>query len=335
MRFVIVGAGAIGGTVGAYMVRAGLDVLFVDTAEDHVQAINTSGLAIRAFDEIFTIKAQAITPDQLEGPLDAVLLATKAHATQAAVDSFKTLLAPDGFVVSLQNGLNELVISRMIGQERTVGCFVNFSADYLEPGLIHYGGSGAFYIGELNGATTPRLQALQQALSAWGSVQITDNIYGYLWGKQGYGAMLFATALTHETMGDCIDQNRELMVAIAREVLTVAQRLGVKPLGFDGYAPDLYSGGDWGAINASLDHLVAIRNRDEKKHSGIWRDIAVRHRKTEVDAQPGMVLVEGERLGLKLPLLKGLVRMIHEIEEGKRDLNAANVKELAREGGLR
>jgi 2-dehydropantoate 2-reductase len=335
MRYVIVGAGAIGGTVGAYMIRAGLDVLFVDAAVEHVQAINEKGLTIQAFDETFTVKAKAITPDQLTGPLDIVLLATKSTATQVAVASFSELLAPNGFVVSIQNGLNELLISRMIGQERTVGCFVNFSADYLEPGIIHYGGAGSFFIGELNGESSSRLQALQQVLSARGHVQITDNIYGYLWGKLGYGAMLFVTALTNQSMGECIDQNRELMVAIAREVLTVAQKVGVKPLGFDGYDPDLYLNGTQEAINASLDHLVAVRAKDEKKHAGIWRDIVVRKRKTEVDAQPGMVLAEGERLGLKLPLLKRLVQMIHEIEDGKRQLDVKNVLELTREGGPR
>jgi 2-dehydropantoate 2-reductase len=336
MRYVVVGAGAIGGTVGAHMIRAGHDVLFVDAAKDHVQAINEKGLTIRGYGGEFTVKARAITPDQLpaEGTLEAVFLATKALATEAAVASFKEQVAPNGYVLSLQNGLNELVISRMIGAQRTVGCFVNFSADYIEPGVIHYGGPGAFYIGELDGAVTPRLEALQQVLSAWGKVAITDNIFGYLWGKQGYGAMLFATSLTNETMGDCIDQNRQLMVAIAREVLSVTQKLGVKALGFDGYDPDIYLSGDAAAINASLDRLVAIRAKDEKKHAGIWRDIVVRKRKTEVDHQPGIVAAEGEKLGLKLPLLKGIVRMIHEIEDGKRPLSTDNLVELAREGGL-
>ena len=333
MRYVIIGAGAIGGTVGAHMIRAGHEVLFVDAAADHVDAINQHGLTIQGYGGKFTVPAQAITPDQLTGPLEAVFLATKAQATEAAVNAFKHLLAPNGFVLSLQNGLNELTISRMIGAERTVGCFVNFSADYLEPGLVHYGGPGAFYIGELDGKITPRLQSLQQVLSAWGKVEPTENIFGYLWGKQGYGAMLFATSLTNESMGDCIDQNRELMVAIALEVLAVCRKLGVKPMGFDGYDPDIYLTGDQAVINASLDRLVAIRAKDEKKHAGIWRDLVVRKRKTEVDQQPGTVLAEGRKLGLQLPLLAGIVRMIHEIEDGRRELSTQNLVELAERNG--
>src|SRR4029453_359316 len=106
--------------------------------------------------------------------------------------------------------------------ERTIGAFVNFSADYLEPGLIHFGGRGTFVIGELDGSLTPRLRALQSALGHWGDVQLTDNIWGYLWGKQAYGAMLFATALTNDSMADAIDAHRAVMLELAREVLRVA-----------------------------------------------------------------------------------------------------------------
>src|SRR2546430_246518 len=206
MQYTVFGAGAIGGTVGAHMVRGGERVLFVDRDVEHVRAMQARGLTIRGFDETFTVDVDAVTPDHLPDQLDTVLLACKAPATEAAVRSFAGRLAPDGCVVSLQNGLNELTIAREIGAERTIGAFVNFSADYLEPGLIHFGGRGAFYIGELDGSTTPRAQQLRQGLGHWGNVQVTDNIWGYLWGKQAYGAMLFATALTNDSMGDAIDQ---------------------------------------------------------------------------------------------------------------------------------
>src|SRR2546423_2828074 len=197
MRYVIVGAGAIGGTVGAFLARAGADPLLVDRDLDHVRAMQQRGLTIRGFEGTFTVPVNATTPEGLPERIDAVLLAVKAPATDETVRSFVDRLAPDGYVVSLQNGLNELVISRLVGAERTIGAFVNFSADYLEPGLIHFGGRGAFCIGEVDGAITPRLQQLRDGLGHWGNVQATDNISGYLWGKQAYGAMLFATALTN------------------------------------------------------------------------------------------------------------------------------------------
>src|SRR5579859_3883400 len=242
MQYTVFGAGAIGGTVGAHMVRGGERVLFVDREVEHVRAMRAHGLTIRGFDETFTVQVTAVTPDELPDQLETVLLACKAPATEAAVRSFADRLAPDGCVVSLQNGLNELTIAREVGANRTIGAFVNFSADYLEPGLIHFGGRGAFYIGELDGSLTPRLAQLQRALGHWGNVQVTDNIWGFLWGKQAYGAMLFATALTNDSMADAIDAHRSVMVALADEVLQVARALRVAPLGFDGFDPSNVAG---------------------------------------------------------------------------------------------
>src|ERR671939_633855 len=164
MHYTVFGAGAIGGTVGAHMVRGGESVLFVDRDADHVRAMQQHGLTIRGFAETFTVPVEATTPEALPDRLETVLLAVKAPATEAAVRSFADRLAPDGCVVSLQNGLNEELIARLVGCERTIGAFVNFSADYLEPGLIHFGGRGTFVLGELDGRGTPRLEALQRAL---------------------------------------------------------------------------------------------------------------------------------------------------------------------------
>jgi len=129
MRYTVFGAGAIGGTVGAHMVRGGESVLFVDKDVDHVRAMQTRCLTIRGFAETFTVRVEATTPDQLPARLETVLLACKAPATEDAVRSFADKLNPDGCVVSLQNGLNELVIGRLVGEQRTIGAFVNFSAD--------------------------------------------------------------------------------------------------------------------------------------------------------------------------------------------------------------
>jgi 2-dehydropantoate 2-reductase len=329
MSYTVFGAGAIGGTVGAHMVRGGESVLFVDKDVDHVRAMQTRGLTVRGFAETFTVPVQATTPDALPESLETVLLACKAPATEDAVRTFADRLSPDGCVVSLQNGLNELVIAAEVGQSRTVGAFVNFSADYLEPGLIHFAGRGTFVIGELDGSITPRLHTLQAALSHWGNVQLTDNIWGYLWGKQAYGAMLFATALTNDSMADAIDQHRQVTTSLAQEVLRVAQAQGILPLGFDGFEPESLSSSDPDVVNASLDRLIAIRHTDEKTHSGVWRDLAVRKRRTEVDAHFVPIVERAKQQGIEVPLLQRLIEMIHEIEDGRRPLSGANLDELA------
>src|SRR2546422_11129891 len=182
MHFTIIGAGAIGGTVGAHLVRGGHEVLFVDRDRTHVDAINTAGLTIEGR-ETFTVRATAVPPDALRDSVrdripDALLPCVKAMPTAAAVDALAPLLAPDNFVVSLQNGLNEKVIAARIGAARTVGAVVNFGADYLEPGRVMYGGSGPLHLRALKGAvsagvTRPKVTCRTRVLPA---TQATGNI---------------------------------------------------------------------------------------------------------------------------------------------------------------
>ncbi len=331
MPITIIGTGAIGGTIGAYLARAGHAVIFCDAAEDHVAAINNRGLTISGWDGEFTVVVPAMTPGELRGPLTLVLLAVKAYDTRAAMRTVAPLLADDGVVVSLQNGLNEQVIAEAIGAERTVGCLVNFSADYLEPGLIHYGGPGVLKIGELDGRITARLEQLRDLLSAWGVVETTENIWGYLWGKLGYANMLYATALVDASMAEVIERYRPLMVALASEAYAVAHALGIHPEPFDGVEPGLYyppEQRDWAAINRSLDALVARRKRDQKQRSGIWRDLAVRKRRTEIDEQLVPIVRRAEALGMALPLTNSVVKRIHDLEQRRAEMSWSHLDEL-------
>jgi 2-dehydropantoate 2-reductase len=339
MTITVYGAGAIGGTIGAHLARAGVPILLVDSATDHVAAISENGLTVLDGEGTFTVPVEAVSPDEMAGSLGLVLLAVKAQHTADAVHALAPRLGPDSAVVSLQNGLCERVISDMLGEERTVGCFVNFSADYLRPGVIAAGGPGSVYVGELDGQRTQRIAEIRELLSHCGPVSVTDNIWGYLWSKLGYANMLFATALADETMADVIERFPELMIELATEVYEVAEREGVRLEPFDDVDPSLYSPRerrDPGAIRRSLEELVARRRRDPKTKSGIWRDIAVRKRKTEVDQQIGLAAQIGEGYGLAMPLTRRLVVMIHELEEGSRIMQWANLEELEQlRAGLR
>ena len=322
MRLLVWGAGAIGGTLGAYLARAGNDVTLVDVVDEHVAAIDTNGISITGPIATFTQRAAAFTPESLEGVWDVVILATKAHHTGAATHAVLPHLAATGCVVSAQNGLNELEIARIVGAERTVGAFVNFGADYIEPGVIHYGGRGAVVLGEIDGRATPRVSAIRDAWLAFDDRAIvTPNVWGYLWGKEAYGAMLFATALTNESIADALAMPayRDLYVALAREVLAVADARGVVPEAFDGFDPASFTpSARRGAGTRSLDALIAHNRRSAKTHSGIWRDLAIRKRRTEVDAQLGPIVVLGQDVGVATPLIARLVELIHNVESGAR-----------------
>jgi 2-dehydropantoate 2-reductase len=322
MRSLIWGAGAIGGTLGAYLARAGGDVTMVDTAVEHVDAITHGGLRVTGPIDGFTVRVPAFTPQTLSGRWDEIILATKAHHTDAASRALLPHLAGGGYVVSAQNGLNELAIAEVVGAGRTVGAFVNFGADYLEPGVIHYAGHGAVVVGEIDGRTTPRVAAIRDAWHHFDRRAIvTPNIWGYLWGKEAYGAMLFATALTNESIADALAMPayRHLYIALAREILAVAAARTVLPEAFDGFDPAAYlTAAPAGAAERSLDALVAHNRRSAKSHSGIWRDLAVRKRPTEVDAQLGIVATLGAEAGVPTPLTARVVELIHEIERGQR-----------------
>ncbi len=319
---VIWGAGAIGGTLGAYLARAGEDVLLVDIAEDHVKAMNADGLSIEGPVETFRQKVKAATPAEVKGTYDRIVLAVKAHHTEAATKALLPHLASDGVIVSAQNGLNEIAISRIAGEKRTMGCFVNYGADWHGPGRILYGNRGFIALGELDGKTTPRLEEMHRLFSILDPNAIaTDNIWGYLWGKLGYGAQLFATALTMASMSENFDSKRHFPVfdRLAREVVAVAARRGVKPLGFNGYDPMAYMpGAPEAAARKSVADMAEFNRYGAKTHSGVWRDLAVRKRKTEVDSQIAVISSIAREMGMTTPVIDRLVELIHDIEDGRR-----------------
>ncbi len=328
------GAGAIGGTVGAYLKRAGHDVTMVDIVPEHAAAISdpSRGLSITGPVEAFRVVLPALLPEQVTGTWSRVILAVKAHHTETATRALTPHLAQDGYVLSAQNGLNELLIQAIIGSDRVIGAFVNFSADWIAPGEIMFGSRGAVVLGELNGRTTQRLTALHEVMRNFEpNAIVTPDIWGYLWGKLGYGAMLFAQALGDLGIADCLARPELLPVwrSLGREAIEVALAEGVAPRGFNGFDPEAFRpGASELAAKHSIDAMVAFNRPSAKTHSGVWRDLAVRHRRTEVDVQIAPVAEIGARHGLPCPTTRRLVAMVHEVEDGKRGLSDNNLLEL-------
>ncbi|MFQ3622028.1 MAG: 2-dehydropantoate 2-reductase N-terminal domain-containing protein [Acetobacteraceae bacterium] len=329
------GAGAVGGTVGAFLKRAGHDVTFVDVVDDHVAAIRDPSRGLRLSGPVaaFTVVAPAFTPQTLAGTWRKVILGVKSHHTEEACRALAPHLDDKGYVACLQNGLTERTVADLLGASRTIGAFVNFGADWLGPGEILYGNRGAVVIGEIDGLITGRLESLHRLLLDFDDRAImTDNIWGYLWGKLAYGAMLFAQALGEAGIADSLADPVlfPLWRALGREVLAVAQAEGVTPEGFNGFDPAAFlPGATEEAARRSLAALVAFNRGSAKTHSGVWRDLAVRKRRTEVEAQIAPILDIGARHGLACPLLERLVAMIREIERGERTMTDANLRRLS------
>src|SRR5581483_1225510 len=223
VRYVVLGCGAIGGTVAAGLVRDGHDVLVSDADPAVVEAVNVAGLRIEGPVEQFTVHPSAAVlpedlPDRLDGP---VLLSVKAHHTAAAAATLAGRLHGAGFVVSLQNGLPSRALLAAVGEERVVEAVVNFGADVMEPGLVMRGNRATFLIGELDGTPSERVSSLVADIA---DATATTDILGYIWAKEAYGAMLAATAVSdlaiHEALED--PAYRPLLTAVALEVLAHA-----------------------------------------------------------------------------------------------------------------
>lgn len=309
MRLVVIGGGAIGGTISAHMVRAGHDVLLCDTDAEHVAQINRHGLRIDGPVNKFVAEVPAVAPAQLPGHFDHAIVAVKSHHTGSAAELVRTRLSKDGEVLTVQNGLTADVLIEAVGPHRVVSSFVNFGADLIGPGHILQGNVGTFRVGELTpGTITPRVRALAEALPY---AEPTDNVLGYLWGKEVYGAMLWAGAVSDLSIAETLEhpRYRPVMVAVAQEVLAQAP---VPVQSFDGFVPD--------DLEGSLDRLAVFNRRSAKSHSGIYRDLAVRKRKTEVD----QVLQD-----VSGPIFNKVAELIHDIEQGRRICEVRNLDELA------
>ena len=337
----IVGAGAIGGTIGAYLDDAGYDVTLVDSAPEHVGAIRERGLRITGVRGEQTFHPRVIFPEELEGPLEVVFLCVKGHFTGPAMEQLAPLLAPEGYVLSLQNGLNEALIAERVGPERTVGAFVHFGADLLEPGLIQLGYEETIHVGELDGKITPRVEALREALEHAMPARVTDNIWGFLWGKLVFGALGFLVSCIDVPVAEVVDDplGRLLCRAACAEAYLVARTQvdRVEPIGE--FEPEKFAPGDDMEARAdeTLSALADSWRSSIKQHMGIWRDLKVKKRKTEVDMQVAQIVATGREQGVPTPVNAAVLEIVHEIENGERGMEWANLEEIARrsEVGLR
>jgi 2-dehydropantoate 2-reductase len=309
MQLTIIGAGAIGGTIGAHMARSGHDIVLCDVDTEYVDAINRDGLRIEGPVENFTVRVSAITPEELPDQIEHVAIAVKSHHTEVAAKLVRGRIAPGGYLVSFQNGFTADILADTVGRDNLIVSFVNFGADVMGPGRVMQGNIGTFRVGEpFENVITTRVSELVAALPY---AQATDNIMGYLWGKEAYGAMLYGGAVSDLSIADSLEdpRYRTLMLAIAREVLAQSP---VKPEGFDGFDP--------ADLEGSLARLVTFNRQSAKSHSGIYRDLMVRKRKTEVDD-----LVRD----LRGPLTNYIGELIHAIERGERTCEVANLDLLA------
>src|SRR3954453_9970506 len=242
-RIAFIGAGAVGGYVGGHLARLGHDVTLIDPWSDHVAAINADGLALSGLEpeENVTVRVPALHLTEAQAafrhrPIDIAFVSVKSYDTVWAAHFIAPYLAEGGFVVSLQNCINEERIASVVGWGRTVGMIAaTISVDLYEPGHIRRtvgrGGPNriVFAVGEVHGRITPRLEALRDMVAGIDSVKATTNLWGERWSKLTVNAMRNGTSAATGLSGNACDQDphiRRFALRVGGESVRIGQALG-------------------------------------------------------------------------------------------------------------
>ncbi len=330
----IIGAGAVGGYVGGRLALAGEDVTLVDPWPEHVEAIRARGLQLSGADGEHTARVKALHLTDVQSfsrkPVDIAIISTKSYDTAWAATMVRQYLAPGGYVVSLQNSINEHEIAAVVGWGRTVGCIAStISVNLVAPGRIQRyrqpGGAGrmVFYVGETHGGVSPRAQELAGILGAVDAATVTTNLWGERWTK------LSANAITHGLLGATgldnfsvfVERGRmhRLGVKLAAESVLVGRAQGFQLSRILRVAPDAWVAASYGdsegrrQVDEGLAEYVSTLTAPSR--SSVGRDIE-RGRRSEIDYTNGLVAAKAAQTGVPAPTHTAVTELVRRIDRG-------------------
>ena len=346
------GAGAVGSYVGGHLARAGADVTLIDPWPDHVEAIKRDGLRLEGTQGEHLVRPRALHLHEAQSlfkePVDVAFVCTKSYDTVWATALISQYLAPGGFVVSLQNGINEERIAGVVGWGRVVGVVASsISVNAYKPGhvtrTVQPGGPGytVFRVGEVHGRVTPRVERIAELLTAIDSAKTTTNLWGERWSKLVANTSGNAVSAITGLGGKDVIQDagmRRLRIKLAGEAIAVGQALGYELEPILGLAPEVTRAaaeGDSGAYEQVEAKLLAglARMTDEGRPS-TGQDI-VKGRRTEIDYLNGLVVEKGKEAGVPAPTHEAIVKVVKQIERGEMAPSPGLVDRVSELAGLR
>lgn len=322
MRAAIYGAGSLGTILGAFITKNGGQIELVNRNKAHVAALQEHGAHVTGTVD-FVQPVTAYTPEEMSGQYDIIFLMTKQQHNAEVVTFLKDYLAPDGAIVTLQNGLPELQIAEIVGEDRVLGCTVAWGATMLEPGVCELTSepdSLTFSLGSFAAKPHPHLLEVKQLLSLMGPVDLEANFIGTRWSKllinaafSGMSAVLGCTF--GEAAGD--RRSRKIVQALIKECIDVCARGGIRIEPVQG--KDIVKLLDYrGPVKKALAYAIiplAIRKHALLKAS-MLQDLE-KGKKTEVDAINGAVSAYGRKVGCPTPCNDKVTEIIHRIEAGE------------------
>ena len=334
MRTAIYGAGSLGTILGAFITKNGGQVDLINRNKAHVEALKANGATVTGTLN-FNQKVSALHVDEMSGQYDIIFLMTKQLDNAAVVTKLKDFLTSDGVIVTLQNGIPELLISEIVGEDRVLGCTVAWGATMQEPGVCELTSapdSLTFSLGSLSAKPNPRLGEVKALLEMMGPVEIDENFIGTRWSKLLINAAFSGmSAVCGCTFGEAAADkaSRRIVQGIIKECIDVCAKGGIRIEPIQG--KDIVKLLDYnGPIKKAVSFLIipiAIKKHALLKAS-MLQDLE-KGKKCEVDAINGVVCAFGRKVGFPTPYDDKVVEIIHRIEAGELKPSFDNVKLFA------
>ncbi|MFS0674555.1 ketopantoate reductase family protein [Ornithinibacillus sp. 179-J 7C1 HS] len=340
MRIGIMGAGSLGTIIGALISKGNDEVELIDVYEDHVKALNEHGAMITGTMKE-TIPVKAITPKEMSGTYDLVLLLTKQVFNEEVVTNLKNYLQNDSIVLSLQNGVPEESLVSILGKNHVIGGSVEFGATFKEPGVSELTTateafkSNAFQIGELDGSVTDRVQKIKEILDLVGGTHVTDNLIGTKWSKLLVNVALSGmSAALGCTFGDVIKDEVGVYsaVSLADETIRVGEAAGVSFALLAGFDLSIFKlAEDESNLPTAIGFARKAFEPQALLRASMLQDLE-KQRKTEIDYINGFVATKGKELGIATPYNDLVVSLVKKAEDEKSvptfEENICHFKEL-------
>ena len=333
-RIAIMGVGSLGTILGAYLSRAGLDVTLVDVWQEHVDALNAKGATVTGGVEM-TVPVKACTPDKMEGTFDLFIYLAKQTYNETAIPQMVAHCHKDSIICTGQNGIPELAVAEKWPKSQVCGAPVGWPATFLGPGVSQLSCPEdsplmEFHLGTLEGPTTPWLFEVKAILENMCPVHITENLMADRWSKVMINSTLSGmSTVVNGTFGDACtgERSSECVVRIGRECVNVCHAMGIK-------LPEIF-GVDFDSLysfttpegEAAAKKLIYERWDGNVGKASMLQDLE-KGRKCEIRYINGVVSDAARKVGIETPYCDAVVKIVSEIEEGKRPLSKDNVNDM-------
>ena len=331
MRVAIYGAGSLGTILGAFISKAGVPIELINRNKAHVEALKTKGAQVVGTMN-FCQPVVAYTPAEMSGTYDIVFLMTKQQHNPEVVAMLKDFLAPDGVLVTFQNGLPEMQIAEILGEERVLGCTVAWGATLQSPGVCELTSEPdalSYSLGAISAKRSKHFNQVKELLELMGKVDVEENFIGTRWSKLLINAAFSGmSAVLGCTFGEAAGpkDSRRIVQALIKECIDVCKKGGIRIEPVQG--KDIVKLLDYShPLKRAFSFFIipiAIRKHAKLKAS-MLQDLE-KGKLTEVDAINGAVSDYGRRVGCPTPMNDKVVEIIHRIEKGELKPDFSNLK---------